>query len=989
MSFDDLEKLIDKTEVDPLVITDPSSIDELVGQREDVVAISAQREMESRFNHSDPNFPYNPTEIFDPSEPPMVGEYSGLTAKGSLSGLPFVLGYTSRITRSVLALSGATATAERFGDVRKSQGFWIAMLDLKEFILIRPTALTEKITILPGKKQIAKRTVELAKKVPGLLTDPEVPEGTIPPLGRLITAPFPELESIEWVYTLLGELIIEANVLKATKTLAKKGMAKLTKNTYEAGEEIVKKKGIKRLLGELDDDEIRAIDEAVAFRKVGKLGTKPPQDNIDDAVRRTFEYIEESKPSQLTKKQVISAKRKQGAARMYNIQGDGYGPGYSARLRKAGAIKSTEKSFTPLLEVSTKATDDLTVLQRTIDNFDFGGSKIYTTTNVQESLAKLYEYGELLTPGEVEGLRDVFGNVFADSLTKFVSKPTGIAGKLFEAGSKGLRGLNHTSRTLMTTSELSFLLRQANYRAWTRPRDAIRSFAVANRSLISAKYADKIDEALRFVRPGKIGTEHGLFLGRWRDVKRLTQREEVFMAEWLDKVPVIGRIKKGFERGYVNGLNQIRVDWFDEGLQIIENTGRASDDKLISKWATYVNNMTGRADLDDIQDANKALKSMVETAKNTLFAPRFTVSKWNRHKVAAEVLFGKDTPNAMRRLLASDAAKRWRRYERLAHYMSQNGAEVEKDPRSSDFLKIKIGDTRYDVLGGDTQLQVMLARLATGETKDTATGLLKDNIATEIAQQYLAGKLNPLWSLIIDKTVGRTFEGEDIDDSKILAKVIRDKFIPLYINDIKDKIFNEYEEQGKTVAESIEGSLPVIALGFGGAGVQTYEPSARKKYELMIEDKAQELYSKHYEELPVYLKEEVLWEAENDDIDKTELLKEEMGMRRQTRATSARLTKIKNKSFRAIRKGLGKDYALFEESNIPIREFSIDLGDIRLSTEQHEELNELYVKFIKEELKQYPKISDLPSLDYERRRWLEDIESNAREDAIAELRFRE
>ncbi len=985
MSIEDLENANALLEVEPPAVAEPTSISEFVGERDDIIAIADQREIEERFNNEIDfeSFDLEPRDIFDPSEPPLSGEPSDFAGAGPIEGFSFVLGYTSRLIRSVLAISGVSATAERFGDVRKSQGFWVAMLDLS-----KTSPAFFGIGAGPS-KEVAARTQELAAKVPGILLDPEVPENALPSIGKLITEPFPEAEPLEWIYTLVGELLIETNIAKATKTLAKKGMAKLTKTAYEAGEEIVKKKGIKRLLGELDDEEMKAIAKAVEFRKVGKLGTKPPQTDIDDAVRRTFDYIEESKPSRLTKKEVISAKRKKAAARMYDIQGDGYGPGYAARLRAAGATKSTEKSFIPLIEVSAKATDDLTVLQRTIDNFDFGGSKIYTTTNTQGALAKLYEYGELLTPGEIEGLRDIFGSAFADSLTKFVSKPTGLAGKLFDSGSKTLQGLNHTSRTLMTTGELSFLLRQGNYRAWSRPMDAVRSWFVASRSLISPRYADKIDEALRFVRPGKIGTEHGLFLGRWRDVKRLTQREEVFMAEWLDKVPVIGRFKKGFERGYVNGLNQIRVDWFDEGLQLIENAGRGGDDKLISKWATYVNNMTGRADIDNIAEANKVLKGMAETAKDVLFAPRFTASKWNRHKVAAELMFGKETPNSMRRLLAGDAVKKWRRYERLVHYFEQNGGSVEKDPRSSDFLKLKVGDTRFDVLGGDAQLQVLMARLVTGETKDTATGLLKDNIASEVAQQYLAGKLNPLWSLIIDKTFGRTFDGKDIDDPVVLAKVIRDKFIPLYFTDIKDKIFNEYEEHGKTIAESIEGVKVIAPFGFAGGGIQTFAPSARKKYELIVEDKAQELHNRHFDELPVYLKEEVLWEAENDDIDKTELLKEEMGMTRQTRSTSARLTKIKNKSFRAIRKGLGKDYSLFKESNVPVREFPIDIGDIRLSTEQHDELSRLYVKFIKEEIKQYPEISDLSPLDYERRRWLEDIESFAREDAIEEIVFRE
>ncbi len=975
MSWEDLGKHLETLEVEPPLITEPTSVGELVTTRDDVASISSQRDIEDRFNIADSqkfDIHSRTSALSDPADIGLVGGETGSAKNIAL----FTVNYSSRLIRSTLALSGFTAGAERFGDVRQSHGVWAAMLDTLWFSKDRTQQITE-------------RTRELTKKVPGLLADPEVPEADVPTTGRLITGPLYELKPFEWMFDLIGELVIEANIAKATMKLAQKGMTKLTKGAYEAGEGITKKGGIARLLGELDDDEIRAVDDAIKYRKVGKLGTKPPADDIDSAVRRTFEYIDESKPSRLTKKEMISAKRKQGAARMYDVRGDNYGPGYAARMRRAGTTTATEKSFTPLIEVSEQAASDEAVLQKVIDNYDFGQSKIYTTANTQESLAKLYEYGELLTPGDVEGLRDVFGKTFADSLITVTNKPTGLAGKVFDAGSKVIQGLNHTSRTLMTTGELSFLLRQANFRAWSRPLDAISSFSVAARSLVSPKYADYLDDAMRFSRSGKVGTEHGLFLGKWRDIKRLTEREEVFMAEWLDKVPVLGKFKTGFERGYVNGLNRIRLDWFDEGLQLLEQAGKAGDDELVAKWATYVNNMTGRADIDNIAEGNRVLRGMAETAKDVLFAPRFSASKWNRHKVAAEIMFGKETPNAMRSILATDAVTKWRRYERFAHYATQNGAKVETNFKSSDALKLVIGDTHYDVLGGDAQLPVMLARLASGQTKDTATGVMKDAIASEIAQRYITGKLNPMWSLIIDKSFGRTFTGEDIDDPKVLAKVIRDKFIPLYLNDIKDKIFNEYEEQGKSVAEALQGALPVALVGFGGGGIQTYAPSARKKYELMVNDKALELHARNFDELPIYQKQEVLWEAENDDIDKTELLKEEMGMTRQTRSTAARMAKIRNKSFRVIRKGLGKDYALFKESHIPVREFSIDLGEIRLSTKQHEQLSKLYVKNIKAELKMYPEIANLPPADYERRRWLEDIESNAREEAIEELEFAE
>ena len=983
MSIDDLVKLNKSLDIEPPAITFPASDKELIGKRENVEAIVAQKIIEDRFNAEINSFNVAPMVIgpADPAGPPGEQAYRGVTLEGFIEDAAFALDYSARLTRSAMAVSGISAEFERFGDIRKSQGFWIAMADF-----IFPKTVPFSGTLTGRESDLLERTGKLTKKVPGVLKDPSVPLKTLPGFGAIATAVgYPE--QMEWIFDVIGELVIEQQALRGVRTLAQKGMTKLTKDAYKAGEKIVKKKGIGRILGQLDDDELRAIDEAVKTRRFGKLGTKPAPDEIDDAVRRTFEYIEESKPSQLVKKEVISAKRKKAAAKMYDIQGDNYGQGYAARLRKAGTIEATDKAYTPLLQVSDKAASDEIVLQKVIDNFDFGGSKIYTEANVQGSIAKLYEYGELLTPGEVSGLRDVFGDAFANSLDKFIRKPVGVAGKTFDFARKGLRGLSDTARTLMTTGELSFLMRQGNYRAWSRPKDAMRSFAVALRSLVSPEYAARLDDAIRFSKAGRIGTKRGLFLGKFIEGRSLKEAEEVFMADWLNRVPVLGRFKKSFERGYVNGLNQIRIDWFDEGLQLLEHAGKAGDDELVSKWATYVNNMTGRADLDNIKDANLAMKKMAETAKDVLFAPRFAASKWNRHKVAAEIMFGADTPNAMRRLLATDTIKKWRRYERLANYASQNGFEVEKDPRSSDYLKLKIGDTRFDVLGGDTQIMVLMARLASGQTKDTATGLLKDNISTKLAQQYLEGKLNPLWSLIFDEISGETFEGEDIDDPKVLAKVIRNRFIPLYFQDVSDKMFAEYEQEGKGLAEAIDGSSSTIALGFLGAGIQTFEPSARKEYELMVNDKAQELYAKNFDELPVYLKEEIVWEAENDDIDKTELLKEEMGMQQQTRASVSRRTKRANQSFRDIRKGLGKDYQLFQDSNVSVGHFTLTIGDVKLNTEQFNTLHQFYIRNIKDSLGLYPDITQLEAKDWTRRRWLEDIVSNARIDAIEQLRF--
>ena len=985
MSDEDLQRLVQGREIEPPPLQDITSNEELAQQGRGVEAIVAQRQIETWFDDMGPADPTSlPDDPFNDGRQSLAEAFRSDRFQNILQKGTFALGYPSRLIRSAMAIGGVSARFERFGDIRKSSGFWIAMADM----LAGATILGG-----PGTKDIVRRSMTLSKEIPALLTEPSTPEDTLPGIGKAVGETGLIAEESEWVYDIVGELIIEGQVAPAIATVARKGMSKLAGITYKAGPKLVKRKGIKALLGQMTDEELSAIDDATKFRRVGKLGTKPAQNEIDDAMRRTFEYVKESGDARLTKKETITAARRQGAARMHAIQRNAdktgeYGPGLAARMRAAGRTEKAEKAFKPLLEVSTKAADDLTTLNKVIANHDFAG-KIYTQANAHEALAKLYEYGELLTRGEVELLRDVLGHDFANSLTKFTVKPVGIAGKAASAGSKVIKGVAATSRTMMTTGELSFLLRQSNFRAWTRPKDAIRSFAVAARSLFSPKYARHMDDAFRFSKAGKVGIEHGLFLGRFDEGARLLAREEVFMAEWLHRVPVLGRVVKAFERGYVSGLNQIRLDWFDEGFQILQQTGRAGDDDLLRKWAAYVNNMTGRADIDNIADANKAMKGMAEIAKQTLFAPRFAASKWNRHRVAAQLMFGKETPNAMRRMLAGDTVLRWRRYERLMHYATQNGFEVDLDPRSADFLKIKEqdGNTRFDILGGDMQLQVLAARLVTGETKDTSTGLIKDVMATEIAQRYAAGKLNPLWSLAIDKFVGATFEGEDIDDPKVLAKVIRNKFIPLYLQDIKEKLFSEYESEGATFADAIDGGVSTVELGFLGAGIQTYSPSARKEYELMVNDKAQQLYAKDFADLVPYRKEEVLWEAENDDLDRTDRLKEEMGMTPITRKTAARMQKAQNKADRRVRDSLGKDFRLFEESNIAIDGLSATLGDVKLNAEQHDFLNDVYIRFIKHELETNSQIRRLEPDDFVRRQWLQDILAQAREDAKFEVLF--
>ena len=68
----------------------------------------------------------------------------------------------------------------------------------------------------------------------------------------------------------------------------------------------------------------------------------------------------------------------------------------------------------------------------------------------------------------------------------------------------------------------------------------------------------------------------------------------------------------------------------------------------------------------------------------------------------------------------------------------------------TDFAKIKVGNTRYDILGGQQQNLRLAAQLAMGQKIDSTTGELRDlgegftNTRKGILADTFEGKANPL-----------------------------------------------------------------------------------------------------------------------------------------------------------------------------------------------------------------------------------------------------
>ena len=152
-----------------------------------------------------------------------------------------------------------------------------------------------------------------------------------------------------------------------------------------------------------------------------------------------------------------------------------------------------------------------------------------------------------------------------------------------------------------------------------------------------------------------------------------------------------------------------------------------------------------------------------------------------------------------------------------------NGAQVEDDPRSSDFGKIKDGNTRYDIWGGFQPYVRVAAQIVTGEKKSTISGDIKElngeqafgETRGDVVGRFARGKLAPVPSMIWDFMSKRQVTGDEVT----IRNEAETHLLPLIYSDVKEA----YKEQG------IKSLFTVGVPSVFGVGVNTYSANPSKK----------------------------------------------------------------------------------------------------------------------------------------------------------------
>jgi hypothetical protein len=284
------------------------------------------------------------------------------------------------------------------------------------------------------------------------------------------------------------------------------------------------------------------------------------------------------------------------------------------------------------------------------------------------------------------------------------------------------------------------------------------------------------------------------------------------------------------ERMYVSMLNLMRADMFD--VMVATSPKGSADlmtDEELKAIGNFINVATGRGKYtESLTRASNFLSTVFWSPRNLMARFQF---------IAGQPFMSGD--GMTRKMIAKEYAKMaLGQFVKLAalSMLALGGDDdddddtplIETDPRSSDFGKIRIGDTRVDAMSGLNQAFVFAMRVATGKTK-TAKGDYKmlygpnagfGSSVEDVSTRFIRSKFSPTTGFIADMLYRTTYEGKPIaffrepEEGEVSAvSRVAQMPIPLSIRDVVE-VGEEH---------SIPKTVILTSLSLLGAGVQIYD----------------------------------------------------------------------------------------------------------------------------------------------------------------------
>lgn len=625
-----------------------------------------------------------------------------------------------------------------------------------------------------------------------------------------------------------GELFVQdgKHRLEALKTLGIEDVPyteKVVKQADEVQQAVTdvaqKQTGTADNMGQLVDDAVENVENVGGDAAQAVAPTV--NQNADEAAQR-FSAFEPEVQTQLNKimdelpnaqksyddAAKLRSKEKAGRIQAGNAAYEAAGGGEAGVRAKMGALKGeySKSGFNPVQA-------DEATQQSILDTIEKSDLRDFEKLNTQNAMRKIWGSADgKPTTSDINYIRKFFGEDMAKAVEDAVE----------EGGTKGWRdvlsNIAGIPRAAMSTLDFSMGGRQGapvavrNLKEWASANADSIKYATSNETYEKAMKAIQDDDAYELM-VDKMGI-------RFPAIGKEAMEGDFISSDYIEKIPLYGsKGVAGSRRAYDGGLTKLRYNiakkWVDD-FGGVDTFMKSFSEKEMKDLGEVINTFTGSGG-----KKGGMIDQHMKTLSNTLFAPRFWAANLNRLN---PVFYARLSPVARKEALKYQSS-----FYALAGSVlalaSAAGAEVVWDPRSADFAKIKVGNTRYDILGGQQQNIRLAAQLATGQKIDSTTGELRDlgegfvGTRKEIIADTFEGKANPLLGyamrmLDVDSE-GNNKYGEHVNPLLEAAKL----GVPLNFQGIVETT----KDRGNLVA-GVGMNLP----GFFGAGVQTYGPVETK-----------------------------------------------------------------------------------------------------------------------------------------------------------------
>ena len=456
--------------------------------------------------------------------------------------------------------------------------------------------------------------------------------------------------------------------------------------------------------------------------------------------------------------------------------------------------------------------------------------QVTLSIRTQQALEKIF-LGAVPQPNELNLLGDVFGQKLVKALANKSTRPSAL---------EEMAALVGASRTLLSTfyPDFSAIGRQGALAIGT-PKEYLGNIPLYLRSSLRQGVQDSLRDATRAHPLYQFAEESGVAMpafkryaiGAGEHEEFLMASERTFVGRLLNNIPPV----RMAQRGYETFLSKYRFDAWRNNLrgagvdvESILNEGRlptSAEAQKARQLGNAINALSGRGSLGPAETWAPALNGTLFSARNLAAKVQVPLSVFH------------PTNPRVRRLALQGLVGYSALYIGTLAMAKAGGADVELDPRSTDFGKIRVGPLRVDPSGGYAPIIRLVARVSQGKTK-LSTGEIADMNRGEAVLRFVRSKTSPPVGAMWDVITGETAIGEDVTP----GKQAYDRFVPITIQDIRDAA-----REGGWLHGVIAGALSTV-----GVGTTSYTTTAERREKAIAEEYEAGHFKGTYDGMPTY-----------------------------------------------------------------------------------------------------------------------------------------